>query len=151
MIPQTTYVLPTPVSVPVTNTPRNVNSRYVIIRCRRPRRSKTISAVIVANRAGQAVADAIVRHRLLVRIIHVGWDKLAQVVGGPAQAAPCTNCTPRMRDDSRASEGPPRLRLAGPTLRSVNNPRYGMSQAQPDLRTIRNHGSSSCQRDGRIP
>src|SRR5262249_16063699 len=26
-------------------------------------------------------------------IFRVGWDKLAQVIGGPAQAAPCANCT----------------------------------------------------------
>src|SRR5262249_17651430 len=50
------------------------------------------------------------------RIIHLGRDNLAQLNGGPAQAAPFANCTLRIPDDSLASEGPPLIRLAGPTL-----------------------------------
>src|SRR5262245_4609199 len=37
-------------------------------------------------------------------MIHAWWDKLAQVIGGPAQGAPCAICTPRMPHDSLASE-----------------------------------------------
>ena len=49
-------------------------------------------------------------------MIHIGWDKLAQVIGGPSQAAQRTSSALQRPDSFLASEGPPTLRLASPTL-----------------------------------
>jgi len=48
----------------------------------------------------------------------VGWDKVAQVFGGPSQAAQRARRVLRRTNAFPASEGPPPLQLASPTLRS---------------------------------
>src|SRR5262245_41713193 len=59
------------------------------------------------------------------RIIHVGWDKLAQMIGGPSQAAQRARSGLRRTTFILASEGPPPLQLPGPALPQDEQSRPG--------------------------
>jgi len=61
------------------------------------------------------------------RIAHVGWDKLAEIHGGPSQADKARIDTVCNAGISRASEGPPQARLARPTLQLVRNAGQGIN------------------------